>query len=81
MDTLKEEFEFYLANQDSMVEQYDGRVIVIKRCEVIGEYDSELDAFTKTVEHHERGTFMIQRVSAGSKDYTATFHSPRVVLP
>ena len=49
MDTLKEEFEFYLANQAAMVEQYDGKVIVIKGCEVIGEYESELEAFTKTV--------------------------------
>ena len=81
MSMLAEEFEFYLANQDAMVEQHDGKVIVIKGYEVIGEYDSELEAFTKTVEHHERGTFTIQRVSAGSKDYTATFHSPRVAFP
>ena len=80
MDALKEEFEFYLVNQDAMVEQYDGRVTVIKGREVIGEYDSELAAFTKTVKCHERGTFMIQRVSAGSKHYTATFHS-RVAFP
>ena len=80
MSMLAEEFEFFLANQGAMVEQYDGRVIVIKGCEVIGEYDSELEAFTKTVEHHDRGTFMIQRVSAGSEHYTATFHS-RVAFP
>ena len=42
---LKEEFDFYLANQDAMVERYDGKVIVIKAREVIGVYDSELAYF------------------------------------
>ena len=77
---LKDEFDFYLANQDAMVERYDGKIIVIKAREVIGVYDSELAAFMETVKHHERGTFMIQRVSPGDEAYTATFNS-RVVFP
>ena len=81
MDTvLKDEFEFYLAHQDEMVKQYDGKVVVIKNREVLKAYDSELAAFTETIKHHEEGTFMIQRVSEGDEAYTATFHS-RVTFP
>ena len=78
--TLKDEFEFYLAHQNEMVEKYDGQVIVIKKSEVLGAYDSELAAFTETVKDHDRGTFMIQRVSEGTEAYTATYTS-RVTFP
>ena len=77
-DALRREFEFYRANQDDMVKRYDGKVIVLKNHEVLGEYDSHLDAFTKTVKDHERGTFMIQQVSEGSEAYTAILSSPQV---
>ena len=73
--TLKSEFDFYLANQDEFVKKYDGKVIVIKHREVLGVYDSELDAFAASIKDHERGTFMIQRVSEGDEAYSATFHS------
>ena len=75
-DALDKEFKFYLANQDDLVARHNGKVIVIKNCEVLAEYDTHLAAFTETVERHERGTFLIQRVSEGNEAYTATFHSP-----
>ena len=68
-------FEFYLANQDAMVVQYNGRFIVIKDDEVVGAYDSDLEAVTKTKKVHSLGTFLVQKVSAGEADYTAAFHS------
>lgn len=77
---LKKEFDFYLENQDDLVARYDGQVIVLKDCAVIGVYSSELAAYTQASKSHKKGTFMIQRVSAGTKDYTATFNS-RVTFP
>ena len=75
LDLLKSEFEFYLANQDDMVAKYDGRVVAIKDHEVVGVYDSYLEALKCTSADHEPGTFLLQKVSAGDRDYTATFHS------
>lgn len=72
---LRKAFEFYLANQDSMVQQYSGKFIVIKDDEVIGVYDSDLEAVTEAQKVHPLGTFLVQKVSAGEADYTATFHS------
>lgn len=77
-DRLRREFEFYRANQDDMVEHYNGKVIALKNHKVLGVYDSHLSAFTQTVKEHERGTFMIQRVSEGSEAYTAILSSPGV---
>ena len=58
-----------------MVENYDGKFIVIKDCSVIGVYDSELDAVEKSAEEHELGTFLVQKCESGSESYTQTYHS------
>ena len=76
---LQKEFDFYLAHQDEMVEKYDGRYIVIKNEIVLGDYDDELTAVTKTTESHPLGTFLVQKVSEGDSEYSQTFHS-RVVF-
>ena len=72
---LMEEFEFYLEHQEEMVAKYNGRVIAVKGHEVLGDYDSELEALTETRKTHELGTFLLQRVSPGTEAYTHTFHS------
>ncbi len=74
-NSLLDEFEWYLANQDALVERYDGKVIAIKDCKVIGVFDSELAAVTETGKSHEPGTFMVQRVSEGDEAYTVTILS------
>ena len=72
---LEKELKFYIDHQEEMVEKYDGKVIVIKNGEVLGEFDSELDAVTETQKSHPAGTFLVQRVSAGSDHTSQTFHS------
>ena len=72
---LEKAFTFYLANQDVLVQQYDGRFIAIRDDTVLGVYDSDLEAVTETQKTHPLGTFLVQKVSAGEADYSATFHS------
>lgn len=76
---LEKEFQFYLDNQDELVKEYDGKFIVIKDVEVLGAYDDALMAITETKKSHKLGTFLVQKVSKGTSDYTQTFHS-RVVF-
>lgn len=75
MDKLKKEFEYYLAHQDELVKKYNGKFIVIKDCQVIGEYDSLLEAVEKTSKKYELGTFLVQKCEPGSESYTQTYHS------
>ena len=75
---LKEAFEFYLANQDEMVEKYCGKVVAIKNGKVLGAYDDELAAINDTKKTHKLGTFIVQRVSEGDEAYTITINSPGV---
>ena len=79
-ELLKREFTFYRAHQGEMVEKYDGRVIVLKNNQVIGDYATVPEAVSATKKMHPLGTFLVQRVSEGNKDYTRTFYS-RVRAP
>ena len=77
---LAKDFHYYLKHQDELVEQYDGRVIVIKGGEILGDYDSQIQAVTETVKSgHELGTFLVQPVSLGPDAYTRKFtHYARI---
>lgn len=72
---LKKEFEYYLANQESFVKQYNGRFIVIKEQKIIGSYDDQLSAIKETKKSHKLGTFLVQKVQPGQAEHTQTFHS------
>ena len=77
--SLKKEFNYYLEHQDEFVKEYNGKFIVIKDCEVIGAFDSELEAINKTSEKYELGTFLVQKCEPGRESYSQTYHS-RVAL-
>lgn len=75
---IHQEFEYFIKNQDSLVAQHQGKVVVIKDQEVIGVYDSPWEAYVATVKEHELGTFLIQACEPGPKAYTAYVH-PHIV--
>ena len=67
---LDKEFDYYLGHQDALVAEYNGKVVVIKDCTVMGAYDSPIEAVTETQKFHELGTFLVQAVSPGPDSYT-----------
>jgi hypothetical protein len=75
VEPLEREFQYYLQNQDELVNKYNGKFIVIKDSQVIGAFDEELEAIEKTSEKHELGTFLVQKCEPGSGGYTQTYHS------
>ena len=77
--SLKKEFKYYLTNQKELVKKYKGKFIVNKNSEVIGAYDSELEAVERTSKEYKLGTFLVQKCEAGSESYTQTYHS-RVIF-
>jgi Family of unknown function (DUF5678) len=72
---LQQEFEYFLANQQEFVKQYNGKFIVIKDRKVIGSYDDQISAINETQKLHKVGTFLVQKVVPGDTAYTQTFHS------
>jgi hypothetical protein len=75
MDELSRLFEFYLANQDELVERYLGRFIVIVDNAVVGDFETQIEAYSFAVANYQAGTFMLQQVLPGTGSYTQTFHS------
>lgn len=75
MTNLEKEFQYYVDHQEELVRQHNGKFIVIKGQEIIGVYDSEMEAVEKTSAEHELGTFLIQKCEPGSESYTQTYHS------
>lgn len=73
--SLEKEFEFYLKNQADLVKKYNGKYIVIKNQQVIGVFDSEIEAVEKTSVDHALGTFLVQKCEPGKESYTQTYHS------
>lgn len=72
---LEKEFEYYKANQDSLVKQYNGKHIVIIGESVVGSFDTQVEAYEDAIKEYEPGTFLIQLCSKGDQSYTQTFHS------
>lgn len=72
---LKADFDYYLSHQAELVEQFDGRYVVIKDGAVLGAYSDALSAVSQTQKHHVLGTFLVQKVTRGISAHTESFHS------
>ena len=73
---LDKEFNWYLSHQEELVEQYNGKHLVIRDEKVVGSYNSTLDAYTESKKKYKLGTFLIQLCTPGDSAYTKTFHFP-----
>lgn len=72
---LEQEFKYYLSHQDELVKKYNGKYVVVVGEQVVGAYDSTVQAYTEASKKYEAGKFLIQRCSPGTQDYTQTYYS------
>lgn len=79
MSEVRRQFDYYLSHQDELVERFNGRFVVIVGERVVGDFESEVEAYTFATENYESGNFMVQLVNPGEGAYSAVFHS-RVAL-
>ncbi|MCK5145650.1 hypothetical protein KAR48_02780 [bacterium] len=75
MKPLEEDFQYYLAHQEELVEKYNQKYIVIRDKKVIGFYDDEMEAIRESSKENPLGTFLVQKCEPGNSSYTQTFHS------
>jgi hypothetical protein len=74
-DKLEKDLEFFIANQDRLVKEHRGKVLVIKDQQVVGVYNTSLEAYEDAMKKYEPGTFMIQPCREGTDAYTVTITS------
>lgn len=79
MKPLQIEFDWYLKNQEHLLKDYDGRILMIKGEEVIKDFGTMNEAFIYASEQEVLGKVMIQKCSPGNKDYTVTIHTPGII--
>ena len=74
---FKDELTFFIANQDKLVAEHQGKVLAIKGDKILGVYDTPLQAYLETRREHALGTFMIQACVPGPQAYSVTIGSLR----
>lgn len=79
MNKIDKAYSFYRSNQADLASRYNGRVIVIADDKVVGDFDSELDAYVTMSKTMEPESFMIQRCTVG--DDRQYFHSRVLLVP
>ena len=55
---LEKEFKYFKDHQEELVKKHEGKYLVIVGKEVVGVYDSEIDAYTEAKKRHKPGTFL-----------------------
>lgn len=67
---LEKEFQYYLQNQEELVKQYNGKIIVIVDEKVVNSYPDNKTAYLASVKIYKPGTFLIIRCTPGDESYT-----------
>jgi len=73
---LDKEFTYYKAHQKELAEKYHGQFLIIRGEEVLGNYDTELHAYTDAKKRGlPAGSFLIQQCLSVTEEPTQVFHS------
>lgn len=75
MSDLKKEFEYYVEHQQELVGKYRGKYLIIKDQEVVGVYDTEMEAYIDGNKKYKAGEFLLQPCLPGEENYSQTFYS------
>jgi len=77
---LKEEFQYYLENQNELLKRYKGRFVVIVGKNVVGAYRSFKDAVMRSAKKYALGTFLVQECTEGDEAYTDHYYNSNVIF-
>jgi hypothetical protein len=73
---LKQNLDWYIANQKELSAKYNGKVLLIVDQGLVAAYDSMADAYTAALKTYALGTFSLQPCSPGPDSYTLTLYNP-----
>jgi len=75
---LRKDFEWYLENQDTLVNLYNGQYLVISGGKVLFASHDKDTAYNKGNEIAGLGKYILQHCTPGDEAYSVTFHTHRV---
>jgi len=79
MSNLDKEYQFFKENRGKFLTEYRNKFLVIKDQKIIGVYDTESEAYQKTIEKNKLGTFLLQQCVEEENEQKAIFHT-RVIF-
>jgi hypothetical protein len=75
MNKIEKLFNWYLDNQSKLVEDYNGKILVIVDFNVVKSFDDKADAYFFATDNYNEGEFIIQLCTPGDEAYTSTYYS------
>lgn len=76
---LEKAYQYYQEHKHELLEQYEGKFVVIKKSSVLGAYNSEEEALTETLKEHELGTFLVKLITA-EENNAVLMYTSRVLV-
>lgn len=64
------DFQFFLDNYNDFYKKYGHKFIAIRNKEVLGTFDSDLEAIQSLQDVHPIGTFIVQECNGNESGYT-----------
>lgn len=77
---IKKLFQYYLDNQNRLVEEYNGKYLVITDQGVVSSWDTESEAYYVGKETYGLGNFIVQLCIPGNEAYSQHFYSPIIAF-
>ena len=68
----KMEVDFFISNYQDFSQQYGQKFLAIRNCQVLGAFDSVLEAIQTLSTTHELGTYIIQECTGDESAYRTT---------
>jgi len=72
---LEREFKYYKEHESQFLEQYKGKYIAIVGEEVVGVYETELEAYLQMKAKYGLGKFLLQHCLPGQDNRIQRYHS------
>lgn len=76
---LEKEYTYFKDNQAAIVKNYDGKVLVISGEEIMGAFDTPLEAYLYGKREIGLGKFIVQKCIPGPEAYTARISTLGIV--
>jgi hypothetical protein len=75
----KQDFDFFIQNYQELYNRYGHKFLAIKNQEILGSYDTELEAITNTEKQYPLGSFIVQECNGDESGYTNYISSWQII--
>ena len=79
MTEIDRQFQYFIDNQNMLVKDYEGKVIILHNNAVAGAFDSNSEAYLFGKRSFDSGTFIMQKCVNGPEVYTTVISTLGII--